>query len=181
MKTIKVKALLLSLVAVLTFGLTSCTDELGDKTTGKPGYLTLNLKTLKPKATKVVGDNTTDFEDIKNLNVFIFDGSHNLILDKFFSASTTPALPSVTGGTVNQITIKVNTLPTGAYVVVVANYGSRITTTNNITDLTSLTNLEVSTVKDFATDGLYMTGQADITSDATGFIYTSNVKVAPIV
>lgn len=183
MKTIKVQVFLLSLVAVLTLGLTSCSDELGDNTTGKPGYLTLNLKTLKPKATKLAGDSINDYKFIKDLNVFIFDGSDNLILDKYYSASTTPALPAVTGGSVAQISIKVNSLPTGAYAVVVANYGSRITITgtNNITNLTSLTNLEVPTIKDFATDGLYMTGQADITSDATGFIYTSNVKVAPIV
>lgn len=175
----KLKTTFLTIVALISLGLSSCTDEFaGDPTTGKPGYLTVNLKTIQPKQTKVSGDAQTDFQDVKNLNIFIFDASDNLILNKYYDALTTPALPSVTSGTVDQIDIRVNTLPTGAYVVAVANYGSRIT---DITNLTSLTSLEVSTVKDFGTDGLYMTGQADITTDATGFIYTSNVKVAPIV
>ena len=179
MKNMKLKAVLLSLVAVLTLGLTSCTDETsGDQTTGKPGYLSINLKTLQPKQTKDGSDATSDFQTVKDLNIFIFDATHNLLLNKYYDGTTTPALPTVTTGVVGVIPIKVNTLPTGAYVVAVANFGSRIT---GITDLTSLTNLEVTTVKDFATSGLYMTGQADITADATGFIYTSNVKVAPIV
>lgn len=173
LKQFRLKALLLTIVAALTIGFTGCSDDLsGDQTEGKPGYLTINLKTLQPKQTKVAGDVTTDYQTIKNLNIFVFNASHNLILNKYYDA------PTVTSGVVDQIDIRVNTLPTGAYVVAVANYGSRITT---VTNLASLTNLEVSTVKDFAADGLYMTGQADITTDTTGFIYTSNVKVAPIV
>lgn len=49
-KQFSLKATLLSLVAVLAIGLTSCSDETsGDQTQGKPGYLTINVKTLKPK------------------------------------------------------------------------------------------------------------------------------------
>lgn len=178
-KQFSLKATLLTIVAALTIGFTGCSDELsGDQTQGKPGYLTINLKTLQPKQTKVGGDGANDYETIKNLNIFIFDGSHNLILNKYYDATTTPVLPGVTSGVVDQIDIRVNTLPTGAYVVAVANFGSRIT---DVADITDITDIEVSTVKDFAADGLYMTGQADITADATGFIYTSNVKVAPIV
>lgn len=73
MKQMKVKALLLSIVAVLTLGLTSCTDETnGDQTQGKPGYLSINLKTLKPKQTKTSADLSSDYKTINNLNVFIY-------------------------------------------------------------------------------------------------------------
>lgn len=179
-KQFSLKAMLLTILAALTIGFTGCSDELsGDQTQGKPGYLSINIKTLQPKQTKIGTDGATDFQDVKNLNIFIFDGSDNLILNRYYDGTTTPALPAVSTGTVGQIDIKVNTLPSDAYVVAVANYGSRIAST--VTSLSLLTNLEVSTVKDFEDEGLYMTGRADITRDVAGFIYTSNVKVAPIV
>jgi len=178
-KQFSLKAMLLTIVAALTIGFTGCSDELsGDQTQGKPGYLTINVKTLKPRASKTPGPALADYQLMKDLNIFIFDATHNLILNKYYDATTTPAIPTVTDGVVDQIDIRVNTLPAGAYVVAVANFGSRIT---DVADITDITDIEVSTVKDFAADGLYMTGQADITADATGFIYTSNVKVAPIV
>lgn len=171
-KQFSLKATLLTIVAALTIGFTGCSDELsGDQTQGKPGYLTVNLKTLQPKQTEVKGSGANDYETINDLNIFVFNSDGDKLAQKYY-----PTLGVTTGS--SSVTIQVNTLPTSAYVVAVANYGSRITT---VTNLASLTNLEVSTVKDFATDGLYMTGQADITADATGFIYTSNVKVAPIV
>lgn len=174
MKTIKVKALLLSLVAVLTLGLTSCTDELGDNTQGQPGYLTLNLKTLKPKATKLAGANANDYKLLKDLNVFIFDGN-TLILNKYYKDGI-DGVSLTNDGAINNFSIKVGTLPGSAKVVVVANYGSRMT---HINSLAALTSEEYTVIKDYSTTGLYMTGQAAITANGA-FNYTSIVKVAPI-
>ena len=57
----RLKATLLAIVAVLSLGFTSCTDELGsDQTQGKPGYLTINVKTLKPTQSKFIGTGATD-------------------------------------------------------------------------------------------------------------------------
>ncbi|MBP1630650.1 MAG: hypothetical protein H6Q15_1543 [Bacteroidetes bacterium] len=174
MKTMKVKALLLSLVAVLTLGLTSCTDELGDNTQGQPGYLTLNLKTLKPKATKVGTAAADDYKFIKDLNIFVFDGSHNLILNKYYDNATTTF--DLTGGA-TSLSIQVNTLPSNAYVVAVANYGSRMSTITNYTDLEAT---PIVTVKDFATNGLHMTGKGDIVHAAGTYVYSAVVKIAPV-
>ena len=49
-KQFSLKAMLLTIVAALTIGFTGCSDELsGDQTQGKPGYLTVNVKTLKTR------------------------------------------------------------------------------------------------------------------------------------
>lgn len=170
----KLKAMLLIIVAVLSLGFTSCTDELtGDQTTGKPGYLTINLKTLQPKQTKLGGAATTDYQTIKDLNIFVFDGpSNNLLLNKYFTYST-----PITDG--NQIeNIQVNTLPANAYVVAVANYGSRI---NDIMDYAGLEAKEIITVRDFVTNGLHMTGRGTIDyTNAGTYVYSAAVKIAPV-
>jgi len=73
----RIKTILLAIVTVITFGLTSCTEEFGgDNTQGKPGYLTINVKTLKLNQSKVAGGDTTDFNKINDLNIFIFDELH---------------------------------------------------------------------------------------------------------
>lgn len=178
MRTIKVKALLLSLVAVLTLGLTSCTDELGDQTQGKPGYLTLNLKTLKPKQTKVAGDSVNDFQFIKDLNIFVFDNSSKLLLNKYYDDGSSGIVTTFNiNGTENSFSIKVGTLPAGSYVVAVANYGSRM---NHVIDSNSLVNTTIETVRNFETLGLHMTGKADIETSGDGYTYTSRVKIAPV-
>ena len=71
-KQMKLKAMLLTIVAALTIGFTGCTDELsGDQTTGKPGYLTVNVKTLKPRVSKSIGAAATDFKTMNDLNIFM--------------------------------------------------------------------------------------------------------------
>ena len=60
-KQFSLKATLLTIVAALTIGFTGCSDELsGDQTEGKPGYLTVNVKTLKPRASKTPGPALAD-------------------------------------------------------------------------------------------------------------------------
>jgi hypothetical protein len=170
MKNMKLKAVLLSLVAVLAIGLTSCSDEMsGDQTQGKPGYLTINVKTLKPKQSKSTGPGTNDYAAINNLNIFIFNGST--------PTSTMLQRKYMNGGYVDNvtaITMQVGTLPTTAKVVVVANYGSAI---ENIATYGDLTAKEISTVGDFATNGLHMTGEANISGTST---YESHVNIAPV-
>ena len=71
-KQFSLKAMLLTIVAALTIGFTGCSDELsGDQTQGKPGYLTLNLRTIKPKQTKFETANATDYATVKDFNIFI--------------------------------------------------------------------------------------------------------------
>ncbi|MDD2531019.1 MAG: hypothetical protein PHN41_07285, partial [Bacteroidales bacterium] len=172
-KQFSLKATLLSLVAVLAIGLTSCSDEMsGDQTQGKPGYLSINLKTLQPKQSKVGGDGANDYETINDLNIFVFDGtSHNLLLNKHYTYGT-----PVTDGTQTE-NISVNSLPADAYVVVVANYGQRIDT---VTTYAGLQSIPIETVRDFANLGLHMTGKANIETSTDGYSYISNVNIAPV-
>jgi len=173
-KQMKLKAMLLTIVAVLSLGFASCTDETnGDQTTGKPGYLTLNLKTLKPIQTKLAGAVATDYQTIKDLNIFVFDGTtNNLLLNKYYDYTASV----ITDGT-QTVNIAVNSLPANAYVVAVANFGSRI---NDITDYAGLEAKEITTVRDFAANGLHMTGRANIEVTNNGYSYVSNVSIAPV-
>ncbi|MFV0600211.1 MAG: fimbrial protein [Bacteroidales bacterium] len=167
-KQFSLKATLLTIVAALTIGFTGCSDELsGDQTQGKPGYLTLNLKTLKPKQTKFAGANADDYKTLNDLNIFVFDGN-TLILNKYVNTGLSD------DGLPNSIEIRVGTLPLTARVVAVANYGSRMSA---ITDSADLAELSVSTVGDF-TSNLLMTGESGIAVD--GLNYTASVLVAPI-
>lgn len=170
-KQFSLKAMLLTIVAALTIGFTGCSDELsGDQTTGKPGYLTVNVKTLKPRASKTPGDVTTDYQLMKDLNIFIFDGNapaSNMLQHKFVSGPYTSN---------TAISMQVGTLSATSRVVVVANYGGAIT---GVTTYADLTGKEITTVKDFATDGLHMTGEANVSGIATG-TYESHVNVAPV-
>ncbi|MDD4684172.1 MAG: hypothetical protein PHD45_02960 [Bacteroidales bacterium] len=172
-KQFSLKAMLLTIVAALTIGFTGCSDELsGDQTQGKPGYLTLNLKTLKPLQSKVSGDGAGDYQIIKDLNIFVFDGtSHGLLLNKYFTYAT-----SITDGTQTE-NISVNSLPANAYVVVVANNGSRI---DDITTYSDLEEIEIVTVRNFEDLGLHMTGKANIETSTDGYSYKSNVNIAPV-
>lgn len=175
MKNMKLKAVLLSLVAVLTLGLTSCTDETsGDQTTGQPGYLTLNLKTLKPKQTKTANDLTNDYQTIKNLNVFIFRGE-NLILRKYITTQNDGVTPLA--NTTNTVDIRVGELQSTDSVVVVANYP---TGAIDISTKSALQDIVIPTVGDFSTTGLCMTGVGSVVV-GTGFTYSSAVKIAPVV
>lgn len=169
----KLKAMLLTIVAILSLGFASCSDELsGDQTQGKPGYLTINLKTLKPLQTKVAGLNTDDYKSIKNLNIFVFDGTtNNLLLNKYYTYGDT-----VNDGTQTE-NISVSSLPANAYVVVVANYGLRIDT---VTTYAGLQSIPIETVRNFATLGLHMTGKANIEVTNNGYSYVSNVSIAPV-
>ncbi len=167
-KQFSLKAMLLTIVAALTIGFTGCSDELsGDQTQGKPGYLTVNVKALKPRLSKSTGDGTGDYSVIKDLNVFIFDGTaaNNKLQQKYLTG--TLASPQT-------VSMQVGTLPTTAKVVVVANYGSGITGVNTYAQLVAL---EVETVRDFSTLGLHMTGEANISGTGT---YTSYVNIAPV-
>lgn len=167
-KQFSLKATLLTIVAALTIGFTGCSDELsGDQTQGKPGYLTVNVKALKPRLSKSTGDGTGDYSVIKDLNVFIFDGTaaNNKLQQKYLTG--TLASPQT-------VSMQVGTLPTTAKVVVVANYGSGITGVNTYAQLVAL---EVETVRDFSTLGLHMTGEANISGTGT---YTSYVNIAPV-
>ncbi len=167
-KQISLKAMLLTILAVLTIGFTGCSDELsGDQTQGKPGYLTVNVKTLKPRTSKTPTVGANDFKTMNDLNIFIFNATDNKLQQKFISGGYTEDAP---------ITMQVGTIPSGSKVVVVANYGSGITGVNTYAQLVAL---EVETVKDFATDGLHMTGEANIT-DVVGGGYESYVNVAPV-
>lgn len=172
-KQFSLKATLLTIVAALTIGFTGCSDELsGDQTQGKPGYLTINLKTLKPLQTKVGGLASSDYQFIKDLNIFVFDGtSHNLLLNKYYTYGT-----PVTDGTQTE-NISVNSLPADAYVVVVANYGIRI---DDITTYSNLEEKDIPTVGNFAINGLHMTGKANIEVTNNGYSYISNVSIAPV-
>lgn len=174
-KQFSLKAMLLTIVAALTIGFTGCSDELsGDQTQGKPGYLTVNLKNLKPIQTKLAGDSINDYKLIKNLNLFVFTSTGDLLINKWYDNTTTFDL---TGGA-TSLPIQVNTLPTGCYVVAVANYGSKI---DDITTYAQLEAKSISTIKDFATDGLHMTGRGDIDyTNANTYIYAATVKIAPV-
>lgn len=167
----RLKATLLAIVAVLSFGFTSCTDELAsDQTKGKPGYLTINVKTLQPKQTKLGGAALTDYQIIKDLNVFIVNGTGNVLVHKYYATADI----SVTEGA-TSVNFPVNELNTVSdKVLVVANYGSTITATS----LTAIEGLTITTVRDAAALGLHMTGIANITS--TGYAYTSPVRIAPV-
>jgi hypothetical protein len=173
-KQFSLKAMLLTIVAVLTIGFTGCSDELsGDQTQGKPGYLTLNLKTLKPKQTKTATDLSLDYQTIIDLNVFIFRGD-DLILRKYITTQDdgTTALADIT----NTVNIRVGELAITDSVVVVANYGSPI----DVSTKSALQEETIPTIGDFSSTGLCMTGIGSI-AIGTGFTYTSEVKVAPVV
>ena len=171
-KQMKLNVAFLTIVALLSIGLSSCTDEFaGDPTTGKPGYMTLNLKTLKPAQNKIDGAANLDYQIIKNLNIFVFDGSDNLLLNKYFDYNASP----ITSGKQTE-SIQVNSLPTNAYVVAVANYGQRI---DDITDFSGLEAKDIITVRDTAL-GLHMTGKANIEVTGNGYTYISNVSIAPV-
>lgn len=170
-KQFSLKAMLLTIVAALTIGFTGCSDELsGDQTQGKPGYLTINVKTLKPRASKVPGTVATDYALMKDLNVFIFDGNApaaNMLQHKYVTG---------TFNTSTSLSMQVGTLTAASRVVVVANYGGAITGVTTYADLTAK---EIETVRDFSTLGLHMTGEANV-SGLTGGAYTSYVNVAPV-
>lgn len=167
-KQFSLKAMLLTILAALTIGFTGCSDELsGDQTQGKPGYLTINVKTLQPKQTKLAGDSINDYKLIKDLNIFLFDTSGNKLQQKYVSGGYTSN---------TSISMQVGTIPPGSKVVVVANYGNAIT---GVTIYADLTGKEITTVKDFATDGLHMTGEANVSGIGTG-TYESHVNVAPV-
>ena len=172
-KQFSLKATLLTIVAALTIGFTGCSDELsGDQTQGKPGYLTLNLKTLKPKQTKTSADLTLDYQKIKDLNVFIFRGD-DLILSKYITTQDdgTTALADVN----NTVNIRVGELAITDSVVVVANYGSAI----DVSTKTDLQNETIPTIGDFSSTGLCMTGINNVSVDAA-FTYSTEVRIAPV-
>lgn len=173
MKNMKLRAVLLSLVAVLALGLTSCTDETnGDQTQGKPGYLSINLKTLKPKQTKAADAFADDYKAIKNLNILIFRGE-TLILSKYMTA---PEGGGSFADVTNDISIRVGTLLATDSVAVVANYGSLI----SVATKADLQELTTPTVGDFSSTGLCMTGINNVTVTAA-FTYSTTVKIAPVV
>lgn len=178
-KQFSLKATLLTIVAALTIGFTGCSDELsGDQTQGKPGYLTINLKTLKPKQTKTSTDLSEDYMKINNLNVFVYRNDA-LLIKKYFTTQT-GGTAFTTDATANTIEINVGELdPATDSVVVLANYGD-IPAATNISTKTALQNIEVPTIGDFTTSGLVMTGVANIATDGA-FVYTSAVKIAPVV
>lgn len=171
-KQFSLKAMLLTIVAALTIGFTGCSDELsGDQTQGKPGYLTLNLKTLKPKQTKTSANLTLDYQKIEDLNVFIFRGD-DLILSKFMTSDDDgDPFADIT----NLINIRVGTLLATDSVAVVANYGSAI----DVTTKAALQELPTPTVGDFSSTGLCMTGINNVSVDAA-FTYSTEVKIAPV-
>ncbi len=178
-KQFSLKATLLTIVAALTIGFTGCSDELsGDQTQGKPGYLTVNLRTLKTKQTKFTGDNLLDYQTVKDFNVFVVDGD-NILYSKYFEDGV-GGVVLVSGDDTdpvsNDVSLQVGNLPLSAKVVVIANHGSRIT---GITTLAGLRAQTVSTVKAFdPAEGLLMTGEGTIT--ASGLSYTSAVTVSPV-
>ncbi len=174
-KQFSLKATLLTIVAALTIGFTGCSDELsGDQTQGKPGYLTINLKNIKPIQTKLGGPATTDFQQIENLNLFVFNSSGNLLISKWYNDPAT----FDQDGDATSLPIQVNTLPADCFVVAVANYGSRI---DDITTYAQLEAKTINTVRDFADQGLHMTGRGDIDyTNANTYIYAATVKIAPV-
>lgn len=175
-KQFSLKAMLLTILAALTIGFTGCSDELsGDQTQGKPGYLTLNLRTIKPKQTKFTGANATDYATVKDFNVFVVDGN-NILFSKYVKHGVGGVNLSSTVAANNNVQLQVGNLPPTAKVVVIANWGSRIT---GISTLTGLKALSVTTVDAFdANNGLVMTGEGAIT--ASGLSYTSAVTVSPV-
>ncbi len=180
-KQFSLKATLLTIVAALTIGFTGCSDELsGDQTQGKPGYLTVNLRTLKTKQTKFSGANALDYQTVKDFNIFVVNASGDILFSKFTTenAAGQPLVSGTTTASVsNDISLQVGNLPTGSKVVVIANWGIRIT---GVTTLSELKDLPVNTVKAFdPTKGLVMTGEGAITA-ATGLSYTSAVTVSPV-
>lgn len=180
-KQFSLKAMLLTILAALTIGFTGCSDELsGDQTQGKPGYLTINVKTLKPNQTKATGTGAlNDYKEIHDLNIFVFSGA-NKIIHKYYDDAAGGTYPdlTVTNGVVTDIDIPVSSLNiTTDSVVVVANYGSKIS--NTVLTYTDLENLDINTVQNFSTRGLHMTGMAGIIA-GTATSYLSAVKVAPV-
>lgn len=168
-KQMRIKAILLTIVAVLTLGFTSCTDELAtDQTQGKPGYLTLNVKTLKTKQTKMLGAFVDDYKQLQNLNIFVFDGGV-LVAKQYLTTGL-----NSTGLTVTT-SIRVGTLSPTAKVVAIANYGDMSDVTSEATLLTKT----VSTVGNFTSTGLVMTGEKVITA-VDALTYSADVKVAPV-
>ena len=84
-KQFSLKATLLTIVAALTIGFTGCSDELsGDQTQGKPGYLTINVKTLKPLQTKLSGDHNEDYKKITTMDIFVFNADDQVIIHKLY-------------------------------------------------------------------------------------------------
>lgn len=180
-KQFSLKATLLTIVAALTIGFTGCSDELsGDQTQGKPGYLTINVKTLKPNQTKATGTGALkDYEQIRDLNIFVFSGA-NKIIHKYYDDDAGGTYPDLTvaDGVVTGIDIPVSSLNTATdSVVVVANFGSKIP--NTVQTYNDLENLDINTVQNFSARGLHMTGMAGIIT-GTETSYLSNVKVAPV-
>lgn len=175
-KQFSLKAMLLTILAALTIGFTGCSDELsGDQTQGKPGYLTLNLRTIKPKQTKFTGANATDYATVKDFNVFVVDGD-NILFSKYVKDGVGGVTLSSVPAASNSVTLQVGNLPASAKVVVIANWGSRITDETTLTGLKAKT---VTTVDEFDADnGLVMTGEGAIT--ASGLSYTSAVTVSPV-
>ncbi|MDY4790773.1 MAG: hypothetical protein SO179_09440 [Bacteroidales bacterium] len=171
-KQMRLKATLLAIVAVLSLGFTSCTDELGsDPTQGKPGYLTINLKTLQPKQTKLATIGADDFKEIKDLNIFVLNSDGIVLIHKYYANS---GEWTGTAGTAT-VAIPVNAIvPSSDYVVAVANYNSSIAASS----IGAIQALNISTVRDVETHGLHMTGRADI--KANGTAYESQVKIAPV-
>ncbi len=177
-KQFSLKAMLLTILAALTIGFTGCSDELsGDQTQGKPGYLTVNVKTLKPNQTKHAGDGADDIQNIKNLNIFVVNNAGNVLVHRYYDyvtmANGTPWTVAPSAG-VASIEIAVNELAVDDYVVAVANYGSSITATT----IGAVEALDITTVRDVTANGLHMTGRADIITGVTG--YQSQVKIAPV-
>jgi len=180
-KQFSLKATLLTIVAALTIGFTGCSDELsGDQTQGKPGYLTINVKTLQSSQTKAIGTGaTTDYEEIHDLNIFVFSDD-NKIIHKYYDDDAGGTYPDLTvaDGVVSNIDIPVSSLNTATdSVVVVANFGSKIP--NTVQTYTDLENLDINTVQNFSARGLHMTGMAGIIA-GTATSYLSAVKVAPV-
>ena len=171
-KQFSLKATLLTIVAALTIGFTGCSDELsGDQTQGKPGYLTINVKTLKPLQTKLSGAHNEDYKKITTMDIFVFNASDQVIIHKFES-------PNTSTGSAN-LEIPVNQLEGTEYVVVVANYDGGVAMTG-VTDYASLIAKDINTVKDFSATGLHMTGRANIETVGGGTSYISNVRIAPV-
>lgn len=95
-----------------------------------------NLRTLKTKQTKFTGDNVLDYQTVKDFNVFVVDGN-NILYSKYFEDGVNATLVSGTtsASVSNNVQLQVGNLPPTAKVVVIANWGSRIT---GITTLTGL-------------------------------------------
>lgn len=174
-KQMRLKATLLAIVAVLSLGFTSCTEEFGsDQTQGEPGFITLNLKTLKPKQSKTATDLSSDYQKIKNLNIFIFRGE-DLILAKYMT-ETDAGVSFADITNIINIRVGVGTLLSTDSVAVVANYGSLI----SVASKAALQDLTIPTVGDFSATGLCMTGINAVTVTSPS-VYKTEVKIAPAI